>query len=364
MSNEKELIYSLAIYRLCALSAKQMFLLKKYFGNFYSAYHATPKQWQEAKISQESSHKFFDNKQTFSPPKYLAELHKKEIIALNLSSFNYPTLLKEIPDPPFFIFCRGNTELLNKHSLAIVGTRRISDYGKQVISRLLPELVANELVIVSGLAYGVDAYTHQITLQEKGQCLAVLGSPIDQIYPRGNNNLAQKILQSSGLIISENAPGTAIQKFHFPMRNRVISGLSLGTLVVEAPNKSGALITATCAVEQNRELFVVPGSIFNPLVEGNNNLIKKGAQPITESSDIIESIYPFKKTTSLHQKTIPYLPSDEIEAIIINNLTRERHLNELSQISEIPIAELTAKLVILELKNVVLNLGNNIYIKK
>lgn len=204
-------------------------------------------------------------------------------------AYLYPNLLAEIHDPPGRLYCRGNVELLNSPCLAVVGSRKITDYGRRAVGHFVPELASQGFTIVSGLALGVDAAAHEATLSSGGRTIAVLAGGVGDadIYPRSNYHLAKKIIRGGGLIVSECPNGTKPAKYMFPARNRIISGLSQGVLVVEADEKSGALITADFAVNEGRDVFAVPGSIFSPRSSGPNKLIRLGAKSVASPSDIL-----------------------------------------------------------------------------
>jgi DNA processing protein len=203
------------------------------------------------------------------------------------SSEKYPPLLKQIPDPPLVLYVRGDVGALSRYAVAIVGTRRPTAYGGQVAQRLARDLAGRQLVIVSGLVRGIDSAAHRGALEAKGTTVTVLGSGIDVIYPRENKRLAEQVVEC-GALISEFPPGTSPAPENFPIRNRIISGLSLGVLVVEAAEYSGSLITARLAVEQNREVFAVPGNITSAQSFGPNHLIKQGAKLVDEWMDVLE----------------------------------------------------------------------------
>ncbi|MDA2921876.1 DNA-processing protein DprA [Patescibacteria group bacterium AH-259-L07] len=202
---------------------------------------------------------------------------------------NYPQLLKEIPDSPHKLYVWGVLKQKEKYPLAVVGTRKVSNYGKQVTIELVKELAKQGLTIISGLALGVDGISHQAALDANGRTIAVLGSGFDHLYPQEHAKLANDIVKSGGAIITEYPPDAKPTQKTFPARNRIIAGMSLGVLVIEAPMRSGALITARHALEQNRDVFAVPGSIYNKNSAGTNNLIKMGAKPVTSPEDILES---------------------------------------------------------------------------
>ena len=211
---------------------------------------------------------------------------KIEELTINLKQ--YPNKLKQIYDPPAKIYILGNKELLYKKSVAIVGARKSTIYGRKIAYNISKELNKKGVVIISGLALGIDTYAHLGALE--GGTIAVLGSGIDKIYPKENIELARKIVKNGGCIISEYPIGTMPQKQYFPQRNRIISGLSNGVLVVEATKKSGALITADFALEQGKEVFAVPGDITRTESEGCNELIKDGAILVASEKEILENI--------------------------------------------------------------------------
>jgi DNA processing protein len=213
----------------------------------------------------------------------------------------YPQLLKEIYNPPEELFYKGKVEFLNKTCIAIVGTRRNTDYGEFITEKIIEELSVLDIAIVSGLAKGIDTVAHKSALKNNLPTIAVLGSGINNIYPRSNNNLAAEIEQN-GLIISEYEDQTAPVDFQFPQRNRIISGLSIAVIVIEAPEKSGSLITAKLALDQNREIFTVPGDIDRETSIGPLKLIQNcGAYPVSSGKDVIEVL---QKQPSLFKKKI------------------------------------------------------------
>ena len=208
---------------------------------------------------------------------------------LTYASADYPSQLKQIADPPLVLYVRGNVKLLSQPGVAVVGTRRPSAYGSQVAVRLARELAERQLVVTSGLARGIDSSAHRGALEARGKTVAVLGSGIDVIYPRENKKLAEEIV-SAGTLASEFPPGTSPAPENFPIRNRIISGLSLGVVVVEAAEYSGSLITARLALEQDREVFAVPGNITSAQSFGPNHLIKQGAKLVDGWRDVVDEL--------------------------------------------------------------------------
>ena len=212
-----------------------------------------------------------------------------EIEEITINSKKYPERLKNIYDSPKKLYVLGNKKLLYKKAIAIVGARDATIYGKKIAYNLAKELSEQNIVIISGLALGIDSYAHIGALE--GGTIAVLGSGIDTIYPKENIELAREIIKNNGCIISEYSLGSKPEKLHFPQRNRIISGLSDGVVVVEASKKSGALITADFALEQGKEVFAIPGDICKKQSEGTNQLIQDGAILVTSSKNILENIY-------------------------------------------------------------------------
>jgi len=283
-----------------------------------------------------------------------------EIKTINIQDKNYPKLLKEIKDPPEILYVRG--EILPDDSFfAVVGTRMASSYGKQVALEIAGDLAEAGLTIVSGMAPGIDTFCHQATLERKGRTIAVLGTGLDEksIYPQSNLKLAEKILKTGGALISEYPPGTPGSKFTFPQRNRIISGLSLGVLVVEAKQKSGALITAHHAFSQNRKVFAVPGPIHSSNSKGPHYLIKKGAKLAENANDILRELnLPFPR---FHLgKEIK--GENEGENLILGVLKEGAlDVDKIIEKTNLPASKVASTLAILEIKGKVRNLGGNIY---
>ena len=211
---------------------------------------------------------------------------------ISINSKEYPQILKEIYDPPSKLYILGNKEILQQKGIAIVGSRNATEYGKRIAFKFAKDLSQKGINIISGLALGVDSFAHLGALQDTsiGKTIAVLGSGLDIIYPKENIELAKQIIKKGGCIVSEYKLGTKPEKLHFPQRNRIISGLSQGVLVVEATQRSGSLITADFAIEQGKEVFAIPGNILNKTSVGTNNLIKQGAKLVTCYEEILEEI--------------------------------------------------------------------------
>jgi len=277
---------------------------------------------------------------------------------LTFDQANYPPLLKEIYDPPLVLFTKGNQNLLTKQQLAIVGSRAATFSALDFTKNIASKLVQQQIVITSGLALGIDAAAHSGALAVTASTIAVVATGLDIVYPSRHRQLAKDILANDGLIVSEFIPGTVAKAGHFPRRNRLISGLSIGVLVVEAEIKSGSLITARCALEQNREVFAVPGSVNNPQSKGCHWLIKQGAKLIEGSADIIDELdlctssglideSNDKKSQKTCQQDLfidSLLASVDYEATAVDIVVSR---------CKLPIEEVLTRLTILELKGLV-----------
>ena len=213
---------------------------------------------------------------------------ESKIKTITIDNENYPILLKQIYDPPKVLYVKGNVDILNNPSIAIVGCRDNTEYGKKAATYFSYNLAKQNINIISGLAKGIDSFAHIGALQAEGKTIAVVGNGLDTVYPKENEDLAKRIINQGGAIISEYPIGTKPEKEHFPARNRIISGLSKGIIVVEAKEKSGSLITVDFAIEQGKDVFAVPGNINSLNSVGTNKLIKDGAIPVSNYKEILE----------------------------------------------------------------------------
>ncbi len=284
-------------------------------------------------------------------------IEKYEINFVNILDDDYPNLLRNIFDPPPFIFYRGNLIKDDlRRTIAIVGTRKASPYGKQMTHEIGEKLSQAGFTIISGLAYGIDTIAHMGALNQRGKTIAVMGTGVDQIYPPENREIADEIIKT-GAIISEYVPGSKAEKWNFPTRNRIISGLSLGSLIIEGSRKSGALLTAKFAMDQNRDVFALPGDINRTQAEGPNYLIKLGAKIVTCAQDILEE---YDLVLDEQARIFPELTEseDKIYQILLNNKP-EMHFDNLLVTSGLNIGELSSILLNLELKNVIKKVPGN-----
>ncbi|PLX28469.1 DNA-protecting protein DprA [Candidatus Parcubacteria bacterium] len=314
-------------------------------------------RWDDQLISE-----FLDWRKNIDEEKIQKILEQEEIICLIQDDPEYPKLLKQIYDPPLCLFVRGKLSN-DDFNLAVVGTRKCTTYGKQVTEEIVLELASQGITIVSGLAFGIDSIAHNTTLRAKGKTIAVLGSGIDRhhIHPTSHRELANNIINSGGAIISEYPPGTLPTKYTFPKRNRIVAGMSLGTLVIEAPEKSGALITAQCALDNNREVFTIPQNITSLTATGPNKLIQTGATCVTTTKDILDVLNLQDAHKYVTNKEI--LPDSPMEAELLKHLSRQSiHVDELIQKTHIKSQDINATLTLMEMKGKVKNLGNMNYV--
>ncbi len=256
--------------------------LQKYYSIHYKYASILQKRLQNAR-----SYKIF-----------IQTMHQYETVTI-LDPF-YPTILKQIKDPPIVLYALGNIQLLHQQPLlSVIGSRKPTNQGWEKVAHIVPSLVKNDWVIVSGMARGIDRYSHELTIQSHGQTIAILGGGFNHIYPLENKHLFQEI-SNKGLVLSEYTPNTVPQPQHFPERNRLISGLSFGTLVIEAKMRSGTMITVDQALDQGREVYAIPGGPFDAHTRGCNALIQEGAKLVQQSTDISEDWEQFGSTTFSH----------------------------------------------------------------
>lgn len=286
-----------------------------------------------------------------------SEIHK-----IIIADKEYPSLLKKIEDPPQTLYFRGNISCLKENCFAIVGTRRYSAYGKEIAFSIANDLAEAGLVIVSGLAPGIDTFAHLSTVERGKKTIAVLGTGLDEesVYPQTNLGLAKRIVETNGCLVSEYPPGSHGSKLTFPARNRIVSGLSLGILVVEAKYKSGALITAANARKQKRKLFAVPGDIHSLNSQGPHLLIKKGAILTENADDILKELGFFQKKKCLIQKE-NIGDSSEESRVLAALSERPLEINQIIEKTKLPTARVISCLTVLEIKGKVKNLGGSNY---
>ena len=335
--------------------------LLDYFGSLAAAWQANEAQLQKIGLDKRAIRTFLTSRPKLDLNQQMAALQKANIKLLTWESPNYPRYLREIPTAPPVLYQAGDILEIDQWAVAVVGTRRLTAYGRQVTRELVSGLVRNNITVVSGLARGIDAIAHKTALEAGGRTLAVLGSGIDCIYPPENRTLAKEIMNGQGAILSEYALGVQPEAKNFPPRNRVISGLSMGVVVVEAGQKSGALITTNYAVDQNREVFAVPGPINSPASKGPNKLIQEGAKLVTSVDDILEelNLQMVPERTAVQMA----LPESAEEALLLSHLSSQPiHVDDLCRSTEMPSAMVSSTLTLMELKGMVQQVGGMNYV--
>lgn len=274
---------------------------------------------------------------------------------------DYPENLRQVPLSPPVIFVQGELVEEDRLAVALVGTRQASAYGREVARGLASELAHNGVTVVSGLALGIDATAHEAAIEAGGRTLAVLGSGVDQIYPAKNRKMALAMIQQ-GALISEYPLGTRPEASNFPPRNRIISGLSLAIVVVEAGQRSGALITAKFAAEQGRDVFAVPGSILQPSSAGCNALIQDGALPLLSINDLLEQLH--LERAAVQREARQTIAADPTERLLLEHLSSEPvHLDDIVRLASMPAAQVSGLLAMMELKGLVRQSGSMRYVK-
>lgn len=323
--------------------------IKKHFGSLEKAFvNNSLADWRETGIPSKLVIGWLEFKKIFKFQSYLENLKENGINYLDYWDKSYPLNLKNIYSPPAVLYWRGNKELLDKIGVAVVGTRNYSSYGRQVTESLVKDLVANKMVIISGLAIGIDAIAHVTALENKGETIAVLGGSLEQISPAVNTEIGERILREGGVIVSEMPVGGTIGKWSFPARNRIVSALSQAVLVVEAPAKSGALITANFALEQGRSVMAVPGSILHGKSTGCHNLIKEGALLVSHVKDILMEM-GIKERENKSEMILEF--DNDLQAKIISCLeSKSKIIDEIVIILGVDAGEIIAEINLMYLK--------------
>ena len=332
--------------------------LLDYFGDAERAWSAPVEELRRAGLDRRSVENLLASRSTLDLDRQLARVAATGARILTWESHDYPRLLREIPDSPPVLYVRG--ELADDWSVAVVGTRRASAYGRQATRHLVTVLARNGITIVSGLARGIDSEAHRAALDAGGRTMAVLGCGIDRIYPPENRRMAEEIA-AHGAIVTDYPVGTAPEGGNFPPRNRIISGLSLGVLIIEAGRRSGARITADYAAEQGRDVFAVPGSIFARGSVGTHALIQEGAKLVSSPEDVMEELNLTMVVEQAEARQV--LPADETELTLLKHLSAEPvHVDDLCQQVGVSIAEVTSTLAMMELKGMVRQMGGMRYV--
>lgn len=360
MTDISELKYWASFSRIPGIGRVRLSQLKEYFGKLEHAWKASAGELKRAGLDSKTAQAIVNFQARISPDAEMEKLERFQVKVLSCDAPGYPQRLRETYDYPPVIYVRGELLPEDECCLAVVGTRRASVYGRQVTEEIVADLARNGVAIVSGLARGIDSIAHRAALEAKGRTIAIFACGLDIVYPAENAKLAREIMEH-GALVSEYPLGTKPKADNFPRRNRIMSGLSLGVLIIEAGESSGALITVSHALEQNREVFAVPGSILSPNSRGTNRLIQEGAKLVMNCADILEELNLSVIAQQLEMKEI--VPVNETESHLLKELTSEPvHIDEVCRRSGLPIVTVSSTLAMMELRGVVKQVGGMNYV--
>ena len=360
--DEIERKYWISFSRVPRIGRVRVAQLEEHFGLLARAWDASSGELRAAGLDAATVTACVAARERVNPDDELELLHRHGVEAITWHDDAYPRLLREIYDLPPVLFIKGKLLPVDEWSVAVVGTRRVSVYGRQAAEEMARGLAANRVTVVSGLARGVDGIAHRAAIEAGGRSIAVLACGLDMVYPPEHKRLAEQIAEQ-GAVISDYAIGTQPRSEFFPRRNRILSGISLGVLVVEGDIKSGALITARQALEQNREVFAVPGSIYSPNSRGTNKLIQDGEAKLTlDVQDILAELNLSMAAQQIEMTEL--IPPDETESVLLRFLGAEPlHIDDVRRESGLPIATVTSALAMLELKGLVRQVGRMNYVR-
>ncbi len=355
--------YLNALNKIPGIGSQKIALLLNYFRTAETAWKASLNDLKKSGLGEKTAQKMFSAKKNIDFNSEWEKLEKNHIQLITLNSPQYPPLLKESFHPPFLLYYKGHLANFSLPSIAIVGARKCTPYGSQIAQKLAQELAQAGIVVVSGMALGTDSFAHLGALRGQGKTIAVLGNSLDDasIAPRTNFNLSRQIIEK-GALVSEYPPETSASPLTFPARNRIIAGLTKGTIVIEAGAKSGALITANMALEYNREVFSVPGSIFSPQSVGTNNLIRQGAKLVTSLNDVLEELKLTKN--NLEKESSVKKPTNQAEKNMLKIISNEPiHIDKIAKLAKLQTADVNATLSLMEMKGWIKNIGGQNYIQ-
>lgn len=333
--------------------------LSSYFQNMENAWRASIRELKQSGLDERVSDKIVSLRPKISPDKEWEKLTANNIAAITISSDGYPKLLKQTYDPPAIIYIKGRLSEALNFPLAVVGSRKVSSYGIQVIKDIVGALARSGISIVSGMAYGVDTAAHETAISNGAKTIAVLASGLDPYNLSRRKQIAEKII-ANGALISEYPFGKPAMKHQFPVRNRIIAGLTPAVLVIEAREKSGALITPRLALEANRDVFAVPGGIYSPHSVGTNNLIKQGAKAVTSCQEILDELGLTKPEGCINNRSIVSASSDE-KAILSLLDTEPLHIDAIAKKINNEANKVSGTLTLMEMEGIVKNLGGGNY---
>lgn len=363
IASKDDSAYWLAVSRVPYIGPARIERLVQRFGTLEAAWIA-PRDELRAVLEAKPLAELLAARGKVEPQRELERIEAQGISVTHPGHAGYPRLLAEAAGRPSILYVRGELTAADEAGVAIVGTRRATAYGRQAAERIAAELAQAGATVISGLARGVDGAAHRAALAAGGRTIAVLGSGPDVIYPGEHRRLAEEMLAAgAGAIVTEHAPGAAPDAVNFPARNRIISGMSLGVVVIEAPIKSGALITATFAADQGREVFVVPGSVFSPASEGTNLLLRDGARIVRDGADVLEDLnLGARREAAAIQAEMPL---DDTERRVYEAVGGEaRHIDELAEAAGLGPGQAAAVLLTMELKGLVRNHGAQYYVRR
>jgi DNA processing protein len=358
---ESERQYWVSFHRISGVGSARITRLLERFDTLEAAWHASERELRTAGLPTDVVEAILTDRVRIDPERELATLERHDVRALTLDDDDYPRLLRHIPLPPPVLYVRGTLLPTDELAIGVVGTRRSTAYGTDMTARISRGLAEAGVTIVSGLALGIDTVAHRVALESDGRTIAVFGCGLDTIYPHRNRNLAAAIIEH-GALVSEYPIGTKPDARNFPVRNRIISGLSRGVVVIEAPLRSGALITTSFAADQSRDVFAVPGSALSSASAGCHELIRNGATLVTSADHILDQLDVARVEVQTQARLL--LPETASERILYEIVGAEpRHVNELSIESGLPIHETSGTLLALELKGLVRQSGAQHYVR-
>jgi DNA processing protein len=339
---------------------KTRMLLGAFDGDLATAWNAGAGALKAAGLDRRALENLLKTRATLDLDAEMERIRAQGVSIRTWEDEGYPRLLRQIYDPPPMLYVKGRLLPEDEWAVAVVGTRAATTYGKEAATRIAGRLAHNGVTIVSGLARGIDSTAHRAALDAGGRTIGVLGCGLDIVYPPENRRLSTQITQQ-GALVSEYPLGTPPERGNFPPRNRIISGMSLGTVIVEAGRRSGALITADYALDQGREVFAVPGNIFRRASQGTNALIREGAAPVLSVEDILEVLN--LSMVSQQRAARAVIPENQTESCLLDHLSADPlHVDEISQQVGLPISEVTSALALMELKGMVRQAGGMHYV--
>ena len=358
--SEADIRYWIGFNKVPGIGAARLQALLDAFGDLETAWRAPADALRQAGLDRRSLANLLRARSELNLDAEVARLQSARVQAITWDDPDYPPNLRQIYNAPPLLYVRGRIEKRDEWAVAVVGTRRASVYGKETARMIATGLAGAGVTVVSGMARGIDTAAHRTCLDADGRTVAVLGCGVDVVYPRENARLAAEIAEK-GALVSEYALGTPPEASNFPPRNRIISGLTLGTVVIEAGPRSGALITADFAAEHGREVFAVPGNVLARGSRGTNELIQQGAKLVTSVTDVLEELNLTMVSEQAQVRAV--IPENETEALLLDHMSAEPlHVDRLSRTVQLPIAQVSSTLALMELKGMVRQVGGMNYV--